>query len=649
MSRVLDIFSLGGPLHSALPGYTLRQSQLRMAEAVERAIREDGVLLAEAGTGTGKTLAYLVPVILSELTAVVSTGTKNLQEQVFFKDIAFLEEALGQAIDAVYLKGQDNYLCKRRLADFLRSPAVLAYPSVQVRALTEWAAETDIGDRMELTALGDDDPLFREVCSTRETRIGARCPFFNECFVTVARKAAMRARIVVVNHHLYFADVATRLKGGTLLPSHDILVLDEAHAVEDVATEFFSTKISSGRIDRLIRDAMRAVNGARLTDDPARDRRPKLERKARAAGAQLFDLLRGPLGKDRLVPEELGSAHVDAYFRLDSSLDALESSLRLLEGRNETVDHTAMRFREIRDDLAFVLTESTSGHVNWVENRTRSVTVGASPIDVCEPIRNGVLFTVPKVVMTSATLSTGGDFGYLKSRMGIDFDVRELTVSSPFDYRAQACLYIPGDLPDPRTPEFPEAAAARAEALVALTGGGALILCTSHANMKHIHRALKGRVPGRLLLQGEAPKSSLLDAFAKRRDSVLVATASFWQGVDLPGESLRLVIIDKLPFQSPSEPLEAARIVHLNESGAKAFIEYQVPRAALQLKQGVGRLIRTERDRGVVAILDGRLRSARYAGIFLRSLPDCSNVSDLSAVARWLGETGDSRMAGVKK
>jgi ATP-dependent DNA helicase DinG len=631
------MFSNQGPIATAMDGrYRIRPSQIEMAKAVEQCIDRQGVLLAEAGTGTGKTLAYLIPVILSGKRAVISTGTKNLQEQIFFKDLRFLEKVFSRSLNAVYLKGQDNYLCKRRYAEFVRSPAVLAMSPSRVEALREWANTTKTGDRMEISDLGDDDPIWFEVSSTKDTRIGQKCPFFDECFVTKARKTALVADIVVVNHHLYFADAAVRTSGGgALLPAHDILVFDEAHAVEDTAVEFFSLNVSSAQVERLIRDAMKSVRAAALRDDPSESARVKFASEAEKACGTFFAGFQGDEGRTGFVPEDISSSQVQDYFRLDASLDALENSLLALEGRDEAVDHSATRIKETRDDLAALITESASGFVSWMELKKRKVVIGRSPIDISPSLRDNVFFKVPSVVMTSATLSTDGDFRFLKSRVGIDFDVMELTVSSPFDYKKQACLFMPPDIADPREILFADQAAEIAAELIALTEGGALILCTSFRHMSTIHRLLKGRVPGKLLLQGDAPKTRLLSEFAERDDNTLVATAGFWQGVDLPGAVLRLVIIDKLPFASPRDPLEAARIVQLENLGKRPFIDYQVPRAALLLKQGFGRLIRTEEDRGIVAVLDRRLSTMGYAAVFLRSLPSCPKFQIFDEVRQW--------------
>jgi ATP-dependent DNA helicase DinG len=639
VTRIRDIFGPNGPLAAAMPNYETRAAQVAMAERVAETIEDEGVLLAEAGTGTGKTLAYLVPIILADVKTIISTGAKNLQEQIFFKDIDFLASVLDRPLSAVYLKGQENYLCARRLRDFLRSPKVLSYPAAQVEMIRTWASATETGDRMELPELPDNAAIWQEICSTKETRIGAMCPLAGSCFVTRARQQAMRARIVVVNHHLYFADVATRRKGGALLPKHELLVFDEAHGIEDVATEFFSKRLSSRQMDRLVTDALRTVRVAGLSGDPAEPRREKQANDVKQAGADFFNHFRDIEGKTGLVPEDIPTASVEAYFRLDNALDAFEQTLRQLEGRDETVDHMGMRVKETRDTLAELITESEPGFVHWVENRRRSVIIGASPIDVSRAIRDGVFFNVPSVVLTSATLSTGGDFRFLKSRLGIDFDTRELTVPSPFDYQRQACLYLPEGLPDPREETFIDTAAKIAADLIRLTDGGALVLCTSSRNMTALVHLLEKRISGPLLLQGTAPKTHLLDSFLSDRTSVLVATASFWQGVDIPGDGLRLVIIDKLPFAAPTDPLEAARIAYLTAAGRKPFTEYQVPAAALQLKQGFGRLIRTEHDRGIVAVLDRRLTAMPYGKIFLRSLPPCPRKTTMAEVkAFWFSK-----------
>ncbi len=633
-----DIFCAGGPIHENLTGYEVRGSQVEMTAAVEETVASGGVLLAEAGTGTGKTLAYLVPLILSPHVAVVSTGTKTLQEQIFFKDIEFLSKVFGEPIDAALLKGQNNYLCMRRMKEFERSPKVLTYPSEQVVKLRDWAAGTLTGDRMELLDLKDDDPIWFEVSSSKDTRIGAKCPFFEECFFTRARREAMNAKLVIVNHHLYFADLATRQAGGGILPAHDVVVFDEAHMIEDIATEFFSLSVSSSKVERVCRDALVAVAAARLSEDPSEKTREKNADAVRSASKRFFgQWRRGAEGRARLVPEEIDRDNIEEYYRVDSALEAVEHSLKVIEGKEPAIDHASKRVTALRDEFADVVLESMKGFVHWVENRRRSIVLGASPIDVSEILREGIFFRIPAVILSSATLSAGGDFSYLKSRFGLDFDATELSLSSPFDYQTQARVYLPAEMPDPRRPEFTDAVAREASSLIHVTRGGALVLFTSIQNMRSVFELLREESDGPVMIQGEAPRTSLIEKLMANRDAVLCATASFWQGVDIPGDALRLVIIDKLPFASPTDPLVAARIEDIREKGGNPFKTYQVPQAALALKQGAGRLIRTAADRGILAVLDKRLHTAGYASSFLKSLPASPRTGVLAEIEAWWG------------
>lgn len=639
MITVQKTFSQNGAIAKKLGRYEKRVSQLQLAAAVEKVMENGGVLLGEAGTGTGKTLAYLVPAILNGNKIVVSTGTKNLQEQIFFRDLEFLKDALGISLRTAYLKGQENYLCKTRQHAFVKSPKCLSYPSADVARLTQWANITHTGDRMEIEGLGDDDPIWREVNSTRETRIGAQCPFFDECFVTRARREAMSADLVVVNHHLYFADLATRMQGGAILPNHEAVIFDEAHLIEDIATEFFSTKVSSLRIDRAVSDSLIATKAAGFRDDRYETQRPKMAKQITSIAANLFDLFRGPKGRTNLDSTRVDAAHKSFYHKLDSALESFELSLKSLEGKEETIDHCAYRIKTIRQDLGDILENCDHRYVYWVDTKHRSTILGASPIEISEYFRNEVLFKRDSVIFCSATLSTDGNFNFFKSRMGIDFEAEELLLDAPFDYSTQARLYIPNHRTDPRSDDFVPMACNEIKRLIDLTRGGALLLCTSIKNMNALYEDVAENWFGPVFKQGDAPKSSLIDQFVNDSTSVLVATTSFWQGVDIPGDDLRLVIIDKLPFTSPSEPVTAARIEHLNEHHKNAFMEYQVPQAAITLKQGFGRLIRTAYDKGIVSILDNRLHTKRYAKFFFSSLPPAPIIKDFEALQQWWEQT----------
>jgi len=423
--------------------------------------------------------------------------------------------------------------------------------------------------------------------------------------------------------------------GGSILPRHDVVIFDEAHLIEDIATEFFSIKVSSSRITRILNDSIRTLKSARLAEDPYETQRKKNIDRAKKVIRDFFEQFVGEKGRSHLDTNNINDSVISKYHELDSSLESIELTLRALEGREQSIDQCTSRLETARNDLADILDDRTTGLVHWVERGSRSIVLGASPIDVSESFRDGILFTVPTVILTSATLSTGGDFSFLQSRLGIDFDVSQLSVETPFNYKQQSCLYIPSQLPDPRSSDFAAMASEQIKQLIGLTGGGALVLCTSIRNMTLIHDFLKDQTPGQLLLQGSEPKTDLLSKFMKENTSVLVATTSFWQGVDVPGDALRLVIIDKLPFASPGEPVVAARIDQLKKTGGSPFIDYQVPQAALTLKQGFGRLIRTRHDRGIVSILDRRLLTAGYAKTFIDSLPECTQTQTMKETSDW--------------
>jgi ATP-dependent DNA helicase DinG len=618
---IREVFGPGGLLARALPGYEPRPQQLEMAQAVMDAIASDRPVVVEAGTGTGKTLAYLVPAILSGRKVVVSTGTKNLQEQIYLRDIPLLQRILPVPFSAACMKGIGNYLCLRRFKE-----AQLADPR-----LLEWAARTETGDRAELDALPDDAPIWREIQSSPETRLGARCVHFEECFVTRMRRQAQQAHVVIVNHHLFFADLALRAAWpqAQVLPTYEAAIFDEAHGLEDVATEYFGVQVSSHRLAALARDLARR-------DPSAAGVAARLGEAAdRLFGGLLRQLGEGTRGR---TPEGLWSGpRLADYHTLDNVLD--EAAAHLGQNPEEEVAALARRAEHLREELQLLTAERDRGYVYWLETRGRGVFLHASPVDVGPVLRTELHQQMPTLVFTSATLSVSGSFDFFRERVGLDPETGAscLELPSPFDYARQAMLYLPRDLPEPTDPGFIDAAVWRMEDLLAVTRGRAFLLFTSYRNLRAAVEQLRGAaLPWRLLVQGERPRHALLEEFRRDVSSVLCATGSFWEGVDVMGEALQLVVIDKLPFAPPDDPIGAARSELLRERGRDAFRDYQLPRAALSLKQGFGRLIRHREDRGIVAVLDRRILSRGYGRTFLRSLPEgCQKTSDLDAVRDW--------------
>ncbi|MCC6875352.1 MAG: ATP-dependent DNA helicase [Sandaracinaceae bacterium] len=625
--RSTDVLGEGGPLARALPGYERRDAQLRMAEMVEQVLEHEGIALIEAGTGTGKTLAYLVPAILSGKRVVISTGTKTLQDQLMDHDLPLLASHLGVPLRAACLKGLNNYVCLRRYTELRRSrDAGLPATGRKLEVLAEWLERTESGDRAELDAIAEEDPIWAAVQSDTTTRIGARCAHFDACFVTRARRRAEKASLLVVNHHLFFADLATRgPHGGGVLPDYDAVIFDEAHQIEDIATDFFGAQLSDHRLQALGRDAARALDAAGLLDAEAE----RVLRTLESTTASFFSSLpraAGAEGRGELATRSLDSSR---HHALDAALEALALRCQREAGASETILHLARRADRVRDELARIVDGSERGSVTWIDARGRSLRLGSSPVDVSELFREQVLWRVPSIVFTSATLSAGGSFDFVKRRLGVEREVDEAVLPSPFDYARQAALYLPS-LPDPREPAWIDHAESEIARLVELTGGGAFVLCTSTRAMTRL--AERCRIARPVLVQGRASKTALLERFRAEGDAVLFATASFWEGVDVPGEALRLVIIDKLPFDVPSDPLVRARCQRIEEQGEAPFARYLLPAAALALKQGFGRLIRTTRDRGIVAILDPRIRTKGYGKVFLRTLPPATRCDTFAEV-----------------
>ena len=619
-----------------------------MAAAVGQTLEDGGVLLAEAGTGTGKTLAYLVPAILNRQRVLISTGTKNLQEQIYFKDLPALRTALGVRFSAVYMKGRANYLCLHRL-DQLRAAPFASADFISM--MDEWRRVTESGDRAELSELPEDSALWHDVSATAETCLGTDCPQYRECYVTKMRQRAAESDLVIVNHHLLCADASVRQSSyGEVIPDCHYAVIDEAHQIEDVATQYFGISVSSYRVADLVRDAERALNLGEIEDDTSELRHEishlddhshaffgalAMTRHTRASARTS-----GLEERVRIGPDWFGDI-VDHGLALVGSLDTLAASMTRRAGTeesgaqpNEDAAALARRAAELRDQLRFLLEASDPGFVYFLETRNRGVFLRAAPIDVSALVREMLFDRMRATVMTSATLTVEGSFDYVKGRLGVH-DAESLRVPSEFDFSRQAILYLPRKMPSPKSPAFADAVARETVELLMRTQGRAFVLFTSYATLRAVRDHVERGLPYPVIVQGTAPRSALLDQFRSTPNAVLFATSSFWQGVDVVGEQLSCVIIDKLPFASPGDPITAARIEAILNDGGDAFQDYQVPLAVLAMLQGLGRLIRHRTDRGVLAVLDPRLRTMGYGRRFLDSFPPAPITSDLEAVARF--------------
>jgi ATP-dependent DNA helicase DinG len=637
---VAAAFADEGALASALPGFEPREGQRRMAAAVSETLEQGGVLLSEAGTGTGKTLAYLVPAILSRRRVLISTGTKNLQEQIFFKDLPLLRGALGVPFTATCMKGRANFLCLHRFDSFAASqvarPPADAY---YIDVLKHWAAVTGTGDRAEVEELPDDLHFWNEIAATSENCLGTECPRYNDCFVTRMRQRAAESDVVIVNHHLLCADASVRQSAyGEVIPECHYAIIDEAHQLEDVATQYFGISLSNYRIDELVRDGSRLLS-AKGDRDVADDLRPvlgRIEERSRSFFSALGANGRAAAGADdrlRLTADALEPVADDGYL-LRTALEALEGSIALLKEPGEDLLALLRRAGDIRHDLSMLLRASDLDYVYYLELRGRGVFLKASPIDVSRIVRELLLDHMEATVLTSATLAVDDSFAYVKGRLGIR-DAAEIRLASEFDYTRQAILYLPSRMPEPRSPRFAEAAAREVIEILKRTEGRAFVLFTSYAMLRAVHALTATALDYPLFVQGTAPRSALLRDVRATPHAVLLATSSFWHGLDVIGEALSCVIVDKLPFASPGDPITAARVEAIASRGGEPFDEYQVPLAILSLLQGLGRLIRHRLDRGVLAILDPRVRTKGYGRRFLQALPNAPVTQDLRAVERF--------------
>ncbi|MGB9202409.1 MAG: ATP-dependent DNA helicase [Terriglobales bacterium] len=664
-----QFFAPGGLLSKTHPAYEFRRGQLQMAQAVEEVLEEKRHLIVEAGTGTGKTLAYLLPVIRSGKRVIISTGTKNLQEQLFFKDVPALERALfpegNRKLSVCYMKGRNNYLCRKKLYDLTGQPVLSGLEEIEhYRAIAAWEKTTRSGDRAELAELPEASAVWHKLDARAEACTGQKCSEFDRCFITEMRRRAAESDIIIVNHHLFFADLSIKLQAedapdAGVLPECAAVIFDEAHELEDIAGNYFGISVSNLRMEELTRDVEHLLQREKLYT-------PQMSgaiQSVRERSQLFFSLLPAHEGRfafdsRREFLEENG----EEFLALSQSLDRLGAELEQLPQKPEEVFTVVRRARELRVQLRFVMESEDPNTVYWIERRAfrgapgaparrkssderhaggrTNVFLQATPIEVGQILRECLWSKLETSVLTSATLAVGGGFDYIRQRLGLDH-ARELIVASHFDYESQAILYVPPDLPDPRTPEFAAEAAGLVRRLLQITRGRAFVLFTSYKQMNEIYERLLGQLEFPMLKQGDAPKSALLEEFRLTPNAVLFGTSSFWQGVDVQGEQLSCVIIDRLPFAVPSDPVVAARVKAIDAAGGNAFFEYQVPGAVITLKQGFGRLIRSLHDRGLLALLDNRILKKQYGRVFVESLPPYSRTTDVRKVEEFFGKSDD--------
>lgn len=638
-----DILGPDGLLARSLEGFEFRPSQVDMAQQIEQALLTKTPALVEAGTGTGKTFGYLVPLILSGKKAVISTGTKNLQEQIYFKDIPLLYVATGLKPDAMMMKGRKNYLCLHRYHQFFAQESLLENRGKILKKQFEtWIKKTRFGDRAELPWLADDTSLWDDLSCSSDQCLGTTCLYFEDCFLNELRREAARARIIIVNHHLFFADLKIKRTGfGEVIPRFQVAVFDEAHNVEEIATDYLGESISTNQFSEFAADLEREIKSI-----PRRERAP-LEVRLIALKTQVEHLKRWfESGEDRgrMEPPVLQELREGPGNEIKATLTALAGDLD--EGSMKGLQPYAMRAQELNHQFGMILEPGDPDWLTWYERRKIGVTIHTSPLDISEKLKSLLYEQVETVIFTSATLATNKTFDYIKARLGLNQTIEGI-YPSHFDFATRALLYIPGDLPVPSSPHFPAAIAKRILDILERTRGRALVLFTSYHNLNMVHAIIRDKTPYVLHRQGDAPRSLLLDAFRKDIHSVLLATGSFWQGVDVPGEALSCVIVDKLPFDSPGDPLVAARIDSIKSRGGNSFFEYQVPSAIISLKQGLGRLIRKATDRGVLSILDKRILESRYGKLFLQSLPDIPLTHDLADITRYFRQEGKRSSSGA--
>jgi ATP-dependent DNA helicase DinG len=604
-----------------------------MAEAVESALADKKHLIVEAGTGTGKTLAYLIPAILSGKRIVISTGTKNLQEQLFYKDIPFLQQHLSTPIQVCYMKGRGNFACRQKIYDAEKTPVLSGLEEVaDFEIIREWEKTTGTGDRAEIKTLPEHSSAWAKIDARRDLCSGQKCQQFERCFLTQMHQRAAESNIIIVNHHLFFADLALKEEEfGSIIPEYAAVIFDEAHEIEDIAGQYFGVSISSHQVHDLTRDIAAVARQQKFGSADLHE----ILSVADQATDQFFQLFGSLEGRSGFREHSQFLEKYDEQYRnLLRAMELVGLELQLIKNSPEEIIPLYRRSKEYSEKLRFWMESVEKSFVYWVERRGRGTFLQATPIDVSSVLEEKLFSRVSSVILTSATLAVAGQFEFTESRLGLK-QARTLTVDGHFDYQKQALLYVPQHLPDPRSPAFAKAAADEIVKLLEWSRGRAFVLFTSHQQMRMIHDRVSLEIDYPTLLQGTGPRSALLEEFRTTPNCVLFATSSFWQGVDVQGEQLSCVIIDKLPFAVPSDPVVEARVTALREQGGNPFYDYQIPQAALALKQGFGRLIRSRSDRGVLAMLDNRITKQRYGQVFFDSLPDYAFTTELEDVEKF--------------